>query len=223
MCIDNSKKQSYDSYERMTAPSIILTDTKSRILVAAENLFGKNGFDGTSLRDITAEAQVNLAAVNYHFQSKESLLDAIIERRLEPLNRRRIEMLESAGPTPTVEQIVEAFLAPLLMMESLPAAPLIGRVFSNPNVFVERVYKKHLIPVAERFAAAIAQALPDLPAKERFWRMQFMAGTMSHLLALSDVLPLMSGEPFNRTAVMARLVPFLAAGMRAPAASEVSK
>jgi len=62
-------------------------DTKTRILDAAEKLFGKNGFDATSLRDITTEADVNLAAVNYHFQSKDSLIDAVIARRIEPLNK----------------------------------------------------------------------------------------------------------------------------------------
>jgi len=69
-------------------------DTKTRILNAAEKLFGMNGFDATSLRDITAEAQVNLAAVNYHFQSKDSLIDALIERRILPINQRRFEMLD---------------------------------------------------------------------------------------------------------------------------------
>ncbi len=88
-------------------------DTKTRILDTAEKLFGENGFDATSLRDITAQADVNLAAVNYHFQSKDSLIDAVIARRIEPVNRRRLEMLEAAGPNPTIEQIVEAFLAPL--------------------------------------------------------------------------------------------------------------
>src|ERR1700681_5037627 len=127
-------------------------NTKTRILNAAEKLFGLNGFDATSLRDITAEAQVNLAAVNYHFQSKDSLIDAIIERRLEPVNRLRIEMLDAAGPTPTVEQVVDAFVAPLLMMEVLPAVPLICRVVSNPSLFVERVYKKHLLHVVQRFS-----------------------------------------------------------------------
>ena len=63
-------------------------DTKTRILDAAEKLFGKSGFDATSLRDITAEADVNLAAVNYHFQSKESLIDAVIARRIEPVNQK---------------------------------------------------------------------------------------------------------------------------------------
>src|SRR5882724_6771481 len=98
-------------------------DTKTRILDAAEKLFGMNGLDATSLRDITAEAQVNLAAVNYHFQSKESLIDAVIERRLGPVNRRRIEMLDAAGPSPSVEQVVDAFLTPPLMMDVLPAVP----------------------------------------------------------------------------------------------------
>ena len=115
-----------------------------------------------------------------------------------------------------MEKIVEAFLLPLLMVEVNTAAPMLGRVLSNPDQFVERVYKKHLLRVVERFSAAIGRALPDLPAEERFWRLQFMAGSMTHLLALSGVMPLISGQPFDRTAVMARLVPFLAAGLRAP-------
>src|SRR5260370_10536697 len=133
-----------------TASSAFPSDTKTRFRDAAERLFGKNGFAATALRDITAEAQVNLAAVNYHFQSKESLIDAIIERRLGPINRRRIEMLDAAGPSPSVEQIVEAFLLPLLMMEALPGAALIGPVFSNPRLFVNSVSKKHLIHMAQR-------------------------------------------------------------------------
>jgi AcrR family transcriptional regulator len=203
--------------------SVQPADTKTRILDAAENLFGKNGFDGTSLRDITAEAQVNLAAVNYHFQSKESLMDAVIERRFGPVNRRRIEMLDAAGPCPNVEQIVEAFLAPMLMVEVSPAIPLIGRVLSNPSQFFDRVYKRHLIPILDRFLQAIGTALPDLSSEERFWRLQFMAGTMSHMLVLSNVLPLMSGRPFDRAAVMRRMVVFLAAGLRAPAVPEEPK
>jgi len=203
----------------LSKETTISFDTKTRILNAAEKLFGLNGFDATSLRDITAEAQVNLAAVNYHFQSKESLLDAIIERRLGPANQRRIEMLEAAGASPSLEQIVNAFLSPLLMMEVLSAGPFVGRVFSNPTLFVERVYKRHLIDLVQRFSDAIGAALPELPPEERFWRLQFMAGSMTHMLALSGVLPLMSGQPFDRTAVMARLVAFLAAGLPAPAAA----
>ena len=72
-------------------------DTKTRILDAAEKLFGDKGFDTTSLRDITTEADVNLASVNYHFQSKDSLIDAVIARRVEPINKKRREMLAAGG------------------------------------------------------------------------------------------------------------------------------
>ncbi len=147
-------------------------------------------------------------------------MDAVIERRFEPVNRRRLEMLEAAGPSPSVEQIVEAFLAPMLMLDVLPAIPLIGRVLSNPSQFVERVYKKHLIQIIQRFSEALGAALPDLHQEDRFWRLQFMAGSMSHILALSGVLPLLSGQPFDRRHVMSRLVIFLAAGLRAPAVPE---
>src|SRR5271170_658046 len=105
-------------------------DTKSRILDSAEKLFGLNGFEATSLRDITAEAQVNLAAVNYHFQSKDSLIDAVIARRIEPVNRRRYEMLDAAGPNPSIEQIVEAFLAPLMMERDPAMVPMMGRAMA---------------------------------------------------------------------------------------------
>jgi AcrR family transcriptional regulator len=199
------------------------TGTKTRILNAGEKLFGLNGFDATSLRDITAEAQVNLAAVNYHFQSKDSLIDAIIERRILPINQRRFAMLDAAGHPPSVEQIVEAFLTPLLMIEVLPAVPLIGRVLSNPSQFVDRVYKKHLQHVAERFSQAIREAIPELPPEDAFWRLHFMAGCMTHVLALSSVLPMMSGQPIDRQALMRRLVSFVSAGMRAPVAATSTK
>src|SRR5215469_13108585 len=119
-------------------------DTKARILDAAEKLFGQKGFEATSLRDITAEAQVNLAAVNYHFQSKESLIDAVIARRIEPVNRHRLEMLDAAGPNPTLEQILRAFLLPVLELKTDTVVPLLGRTLSDPQQFVEKVYKKHL-------------------------------------------------------------------------------
>src|ERR1700689_2214812 len=119
----------YDSSIRMNDRP----DTKTRILDAAEKLFGENGFDATSLRDITTEADVNLAAVNYHFQSKDSLIEAVIQRSAAPVNDRRIAMLEAAGPKPTVEQIVEAFIGPALEHDFQPMAPLMARVLSSPE------------------------------------------------------------------------------------------
>src|ERR1700735_4839102 len=109
-------------------------DTKTRILDAAEKLFGEKGFDGTSLRDITAEADVNLAAVNYHFQSKESLIEAVIMRAAGPINDKRLAMLEASGPDPTIENILEAFVAPILEYDYERMAPLMARVLASPEV-----------------------------------------------------------------------------------------
>jgi AcrR family transcriptional regulator len=195
-------------------------DTKSRILDSAEKLFGLNGFDGTSLRDITAEAQVNLAAVNYHFQSKESLIDAVIARRIEPVNRRRFEMLDAAGPNPTIEQILTAFVGPLLDQDLSSVVPLMGRMMSDPTQFVERVFKKYLTPVSRRFQEALQRELPDLPRAELVWRLFFTGGAMAHTMSWSQVLADVSGglcDVSDRQAVIERIVAFAAAGFRVAA------
>ena len=194
-------------------------DTKTRILDVAEKLFGDKGFDATSLRDITAGAQVNLAAVNYHFQTKESLIDAVIGRRMAPLTKRRMDMLDAAGPNPALEQVIEAFISPLLEAPALHSVHLIGRVFASRDQFVERVFKTHIGPVARRFGETLARVAPHLPPEERYWRMQFMAGSMTHILALWGALPMMSGGLYavDQHTLIPRMVTFLAAGFRTPA------
>ena len=193
--------------------------TPSKILDAAEKLFGINGFEATSLRDITSEADVNLAAVNYHFQSKDSLIDAVIARRIEPINRQRLEMLDAAGPDPSLEQILEAFVTPVLDLDLEPLVPLMGRIFSNPSQFLDRVFNRHLTGVSQRFAEALGKALPEVPQAERMWRLHFSLGAVTHVLRWATVLPAMTGgacDLTDRRALIARAVLFLAAGFRAP-------
>lgn len=193
-------------------------DTKTRILDAAEKLFGEKGFDATSLRDITTEADVNLAAVNYHFQSKDSLIDAVIARRVEPVNQKRCDMLAAAGPNPTVEQILLAFLAPVIGQDISAIAPLMGRILATPDVFLVQFFKRHMALVAQQFTAALVKALPSLNETEVMWRLNFTAGAMAHIMARSSHLQELSGgkcDPTDRPAVLARLVTFSAAGFRA--------
>lgn len=193
-------------------------DTKTRILDAAEKLFGKNGFDATSLRDITAEAEVNLAAVNYHFQSKDSLIDSVIARRVEPINQKRLEMLEAAGPDPTVEQILIAFLYPILHADFAAVFPLMARVLATPDAFVTRLFKKHLAIIVERFSEAFSRALPQLSRSEIVWRMHFTGGAMAHVLSRAYAMPEIMPEgvaKFDHQTVLAQLVTFAAAGFRA--------
>jgi AcrR family transcriptional regulator len=193
-------------------------DTKTRILDAAEKLFGENGFDATSLRDITTEADVNLAAVNYHFQSKESLIEAVIMRTAGPVNDKRIAMLEAAGPNPTIEQLIEAFVGPVLEKDYEPMAPLMARVLSSPDV-MKRLLKQHMETLSRRFAEGVGKALPELSPAEVMWRIHFTAGAMAHTVTRAPILRDLFGgtlEFHDRKLLIARLVRFAAAGFRAP-------
>jgi AcrR family transcriptional regulator len=198
-------------------------DTKSRILDAAEKLFGMNGFEATSLREITTEASVNLAAINYHFQSKDSLIDAIVARRIEPVNRKRLQLLEAAGPNPALEQILTAFMAPVMQVKTMTLVPLIGRILSNPDLFVDRVFMKHLAPVSQRFVEALTKALPQLPASEVLWRLHFSVAVMTHTMLWGKVYPKITNgvcDITDRDALVERAVRFVAAGFRAPVLQE---
>ena len=193
-------------------------DTKTKILDAAEKLFGKKGFDATSLRDIINEADVNLAAVNYHFQSKEGLIEAAIMRISGPTNDRRLAMLEQAGPEATIEQIIEAFIAPVLDQDFEPVAPLMARVLASPEI-MKRVFKRHMNALSRRFADAIAVALPHLSPAERIWRLHFTAGAMAHTVTRAPIMRDLFGDVLdlkNRKLIIARLVNFAAAGFRSP-------
>jgi AcrR family transcriptional regulator len=181
-------------------------------------LFGEKGFDATSLRDITTEADVNLAAVNYHFQSKESLIEATILRAAGPVNDQRLAMLEAAGPNPTVEQIVEAFVGPVLEQDFESIAPLMARVLASPET-MRRVFKIHMETLSRRFADAISAALPDLSRAERMFRLHFTAGAMAHTVTRAPMMRDLFGGVLDlqdRKMLIARLVRFAAAGFRAP-------
>src|SRR5438094_10489788 len=103
-----------------------LRDTRMRILDVAEELFGEEGIERVSIRDITDKAKVNLAAINYHFGSKEDLVVAVFERRVVPVNEAGLAALDlvekSAGKRiPKLEAILEAFICAALQA-SLKAA-----------------------------------------------------------------------------------------------------
>ena len=94
-----------------------MIDTKQRLLDTAERLFGENGYASVSLRQVIAEAEVNIAAVHYHFGSKEGLLDAVLLRKIGPVTKQRMENLdrvlaEAGSKAPCVEKVLEAFLLP---------------------------------------------------------------------------------------------------------------
>jgi len=176
------------------------SSTKDRILDVAERLLAKNGFEATSLRAITAEADVNLAAVNYHFHSKDALIRAVIARRIGPVNEKRLAMLDAIeraagdGPLP-IGPVIEAFVAPVIEIRSKAKsfAPIMGRAFNENAEFAERFFRDHLEAVAQRFTVAFERAVPGLPREEVLWRAFFLIGAMAHTLVLGDLLKMFSG------------------------------
>lgn len=206
------------------------TDTKERILAAAERLYTERGVRGSSLRAITAEAGANVAAVNYHFGSKQELLRALIERRVDAANQQRLELLdrlesEASERAPSVEEILDALLRPMFEedrgagMRSVTAlifaeplevkAPLIAEVFGD---------------IMQRFSAALARALPELPESVLRQRFPFVIGCMVHMLSGHGDIDFPSGG-LNETPppdeLLGRMIPFLAAGLRAPVSTPV--
>jgi AcrR family transcriptional regulator len=207
--------------------------TKQRILDAAERLFAQNGVEATSLRAITNEANVNLASVNYHFQSKDALVQAVIARRMGPINERRLALLEdceaAAGTRRLpLDKVLEAFILPVLEFGAKHApefGPIMGRIYTEPKEFAEKIYKNHMEAVAQRFLAAFARALPELPEEELYWRLHFTFGAMAHTIGASHLLRLMSGgtcELSDVPSTMKRLETYMTAGLQAPV-EEIAK
>jgi AcrR family transcriptional regulator len=201
-------------------------DTKERILETAERLFSERGFDRTSLRNITAAARVNLAAVHYYFGSKEGLLEAIFARVVGPVNEERLhrlDALEAGEQPPAVEDLLEAFLEPPLRLHQenphrhFIARQLLGRMYSGTSEQVKALMLAQFGEIVRRFVAAFRRALPELPLEELMWRLHFMVGAMAHTMAACDQLKAFSGgvcQDPTAGQTLARLVPFIAAGLR---------
>ncbi len=202
--------------------------TKDSILDSAETLFASHGFANTSLRMITARAGVNLASVNYHFGSKESLVEAVFARRLVPMNAERLKRLETLevqcemGGIP-LEALIGAFIGPALELSRDPGGArfvqLLGRSYTEPVLALqERVRAMHDSVIA-RFKGAFARALPALPMDELYWRLHFSVGVLAYCMAGTDMMRLIAScrlrDPVDTDALTRRLTSFLAAGLRA--------
>lgn len=209
-------------------------DTRERILDAAERLFMAHGYEGTSMRQITGEAAVNLAAVNYHFGSKESLMQEVFRRRLDWLNEERMRVLgemetEAAGKPLKPSQIVDGFFGTLLRLADdqerggVTFLRLVGRTLTEPSEFIRTFLAHEYATVMERYKEALFKALPDVPKAEIVWRFHFMLGATSYAIAGTDALRLVTDwqiEEADAVDRIDRLVPrlmsFLLGGLRSP-------
>ncbi len=193
------------------------TRTQERILDAAEALYVEMGFAAASLRAIAARAGVNLASTHYHFGSKEGLLEATVERRVEPVTEvrlRGLEALEAEKASPSVEEILEVFFLPLAengVRSTL--SRLMARLFCEPESMSKPLIERVFSPTCDRFIAALGKALPDQSVDELRWRFHFVIGSMIHLLNFDRPLQMPASSDARRDGLQ-RLLSFAAAGMR---------
>ena len=198
-----------------------MTETKQKILDTAERLIAEQGYAATSLRHIIAEAGVNLAAIHYHFGSKEELLDEIIQRKALPVNERRLAWLdgierEAAPGPPSVASILESFLMPMAeAADRTPSfVPFMGRMLAEG--LMPTILARHFGVVVTRVTEALRRALPGLPEEEFAWRMHFMAGAMAHTMCGARLFPSLGGAGSDFRTRVGLLIAFLSAAFGAP-------
>jgi len=204
----------------MTEPN-----TKERILDSAEYLFANKGLRDTSVRDITTQADVHLAAVNYHFQSKDGLVKAVMQRRIAPLNRQRLELLDvyeqqfGTDPVP-IEYALHALLSPGIKMcfEKPHFLKIAGQIATHPDEETYIIFVSHFEDVFSRFKDVFAISLPHISEEELMWRIHFLIGSMIHTWTNHSWLRTFSGgvcELKEQEQIINRLIAFCAAGLRA--------
>ncbi len=206
-------------------------DTKEVILDTAEKLIAERGIDAVSLRSITASAQVNLAAVHYHFGSKEALVQKVFERRITPLNRSRLAMLDDFeaqagdGELP-VDDVLRALIEPAIRLyqddeRSRMFMRMCGRIYAEPAEYLHAVFEDLFRELLVRFSAAFARSLPNVPDVDRAWGVHFSVGAMIYTMLDSERVRRFSGglcDTSDTEVVIEHMVRFCAAGMRAEAA-----
>ena len=198
--------------------------TKDRILGAAEELFAQFGFAGTSLRQVTSRADVNIAAVNYHFGSKENLVNEVFRRRMDEMSAQRLSQLRSAvAQSPCeLEAVLGAFVAPALALAQDRHGGgafirVIARAYAEKNDSLRRFLSDQYGHVLREFAKAIAGCVPALSKEELYWRLDFLSGALTYAMADFGMIKRPSGvsEAAHRERAARELIRFAAAGLRA--------
>lgn len=203
--------------------------TRQRILETAERLFAEYGFTGVSLRTITTEAQVNIAAIHYHFGTKEELIEQIFARGAKPIAEERLRLLEACREGPgrprLVEQIVEAFLAPGLRGDHIEVernarfARLRARLTAETSNFGRRLLSKYFDKSSRRFLEVLGRALEDLPKQDLYWRFHCMLGILVYTMANAGRIQALTRnacDPANVEEALDHLVPIVSAIFQAP-------
>lgn len=210
-----------------------MQSTQNKILMSAENLFSEQGFASTSLREITRHAGVNLAAVNYHFGNKQQLIIEVFQHHMDSLNKERLQRLDkitSSGQTIYLEEVLRALIYPALKLSrdneggGERFVKLIARIYAENNEELHQFLARQYGHVMKRFASTIQTILPDMPAQELRWQLDFVIGALTYVMG--DFSGHFSHEGKPQLGAMNeadRLVSFAAAGIRSFQPSRAQK
>lgn len=198
--------------------------TKDRILTAAEELFAQHGFAGTSLRQVTSRADVNIAAVNYHFGSKENLVNEVFRRRMDEMSRQRLSALRTAvkDHPGELEPILAAFIEPALAVaqdrQGGAFTRMLARAYAEKNDALRRFLSEHYGHVLREFAKAIAACMPELGKDSLYWRLDIVVGALTYAMADFGLIRRPPGvsEAVHRERAARELIRFASAGFRNP-------
>ena len=204
------------------------SEAKRRLLDAAEHLFADRGFDVVSVRDVTQLAEANVAAVNYHFGSRDGMIAIVVARYITPVNEERLLRLDAlekkwSGKAIPIEEVIDAFVRPLVgavqkseLSERL-FCKLMGRIFSLQGEGIPPEVEEQIKTLSDRFVKALGKSLPGVSPEDLVWRTHFVVGAMIHMLLNQEMLHRMtngvSGNP-TMEATLSRFIRFAAAGLR---------
>lgn len=208
--------------------SSVSEKTRARILRSAEKIFALGGFRAMTLREVTNEAGVNLAAVNYHFGSKTNLMRALLRERFEPINRQRLQLLDEASalhaPDPVpLEEIYDALFRPLFTgIDSAPVndntlMQIIGRALTEPADFMRSIHKEFFAELSQRFMREIHRSCPGLSEADLQYRFFLSVSTMIGTVIEQVRLENISGgklDGHNLDRILQEMTAFVVAGFR---------
>ncbi|GGF56619.1 TetR/AcrR family transcriptional regulator [Alteromonas lipolytica] len=200
--------------------------TKTRIIEAAEQLFALQGYGQTSMREITARADVNLASVNYHFGSKKNLIQALLKRYFDVMMPQIDTALETLIPSVGrrgVDQVLQSLKGPLLNLNEVQPngtemfVQLLGKGYTESQGHLRRFIMGNYGDTVHTILAMLRTALPAIPADELFWRLHFAIGSfvfsMASSQALKDIAKADYQQDIDIADVIEHLFPFVAKGI----------
>ena len=200
--------------------------TKDRILYAAEELFAQQGFASTSLRQVTSRADVNIAAVNYHFGSKENLVNEVFRRRMDDMSHERLAALQRAveAHPGELEPILAAFVEPALAMAQDRHGGgafirVIARAYAESNDSLRKFLSDQYGHVPREIAKALGACVSGLGKEDLYWRLDFLSGALTYAMADFGLIKRPAGvsEAVHRQRAAKALIRFAAAGFQADA------